>query len=139
MILIAVGDEELALAIGRLIAGEKGYALPTETDTELRRRLHEAQPDGVILDVTIGGQRWSAMASIPRIAAVRSSPAIVLVTPRPSRAVDRAAAAWGCYDVVTRASRDDSTARVVAAKIHEAIEWRRDRLFVGVPDGEVLH
>jgi len=139
MVLIAVGDEVLAIEIGRLLPGDKTYARSSETASALRRQIHEAQPAIVVLDVTMGGQRWSAMATLGKILAVRSAPALVLITPWSSRKVDRVAAAAGCYDVVPRSLKDATTARMVAAKIHEARQWREEQLSSGAHVDGVLH
>src|SRR4051812_8315932 len=100
MVLVATRDEQLAEQIGESINGPRAYVTRVSSPTELRHKIHSSQPSVVFLDVRLGGSTWRAVEAVAGLASVRSRPAVVLLAPWASDAVDAEAARLGCYDVL---------------------------------------
>lgn len=101
MVLIATTDPQLAKRLGEAIADEKRYLLKSTTPEALRHEVYSTQPEVLILDATFGGNAFRALESVPNIIRQTTSmPAVILLTPWASTAVEREAAKSCCYDVV---------------------------------------
>lgn len=101
MVLIATLDTDLAETLMRAIDGRKAI-LATEIDaTELRHKVHQTQPEVVLLDVRFGGNRYRVIEQAPGIMLARSGPAVVLLLPWDSDAVIDEAARQGCFDAIS--------------------------------------
>jgi ActR/RegA family two-component response regulator len=125
VIMICTADAEFAQTLHRAVEGTKCYCLRAETPTGLRQAIHEQQPAVVILDVTMGGQRFRAIDCLWRIETVRSRPHIILVTPWESKAVEDEAARFGCYEVLS--ADGEAFLGDVAETVKDALWDRRGR------------
>lgn len=100
MTVIATADVHLARKLGEAITGRKSYILSASDEKELRHLVHSSQPEVLVLDVRLGGNRYRAMAEVPRLMLTRSHPAVILLIPWRSTAVREEAGRMGCYEVV---------------------------------------
>lgn len=102
MVVIATCDVGLARKIGGAIESDKTYILKAENAVEFRHRLHSWQPEVVILDVRLGGNRFEALQELPAICEdVRSHPAVIVLLPWYSSIAKGAAAELGAFEVLS--------------------------------------
>lgn len=101
MVFIATQDEELAQRLVTAIEGRKAVYLSVVDETELRHKIHQTQPEVVVLDVRFGGQRYRVIEQAPAIMLCNSGPAVILILPwNEDRVIDEAAV-QGCFDAIS--------------------------------------
>lgn len=131
MKLLVVALVDLAERLSRLLEGAS-YILSVVDDRDLRHRIHEHQPQIVVLDWRMGGSAWRAVDQVAALSELtESQPYIIVVLPHASTVIDRENAKRGCYDVVTesgpRFERDITEAVSTAARArqHRKVSRRR--------------
>ena len=128
MVLIATRDQELAQRLVLAIDGTKAVLSTALEPIELRHRVHQTQPEAVVLDVRYGGNRYRVIEQAPGIMAANSGPAVILLLPWDSDAVIDEAARQGCFDAISLShpAFDAEVARSVleakAARLAGALE-----------------
>jgi hypothetical protein len=105
MVVIVSCDDELIWRICEVLTGERGLIREVfegdDGPKQLRREIYCYQPKVVLMDVRFGGQHFRAIEAIPKLLLnCESQPEVVLLSPRPSKALRRVADDMGCYDVV---------------------------------------
>lgn len=117
---LIVAVPELAKRLSRLLVGDVRYVVAVADEKELRHRVHEHQPDVVLLGWAIGGNRWRAIDEVTAIVErTATHPYVIAILPQTSPAIEREAAKKGCYDVVS-VDAEDFDRQVV-----EAVETAR--------------
>lgn len=98
---------DLAQRLSQLIEGSVSYVVQVESPADLRHKVHEHQPDIVILDWRMGGSRWRAIDEVTAIGSRTSThPYVILMLPNTSTTIEREDARLGCYDVVSVSDED---------------------------------
>lgn len=133
---LVVALPDFAKRLSRLLIGRVNYVVSVVDGTELRHRVHEHQPDIVILDWRMGGNAWRAIDEVPALVErTESQPYVIVLVPRTSRVIDREAAKKGCYDVVSVSDADFDRQVVeaveTAARARSARRPRRRRVSRG--------
>jgi DNA-binding NtrC family response regulator len=107
------------------------YVVTVTDGTELRHRVHEHQPDIVLLDSRVGGNGWRAIDEVPALVErTATHPYVIAMLPKTSSKIEREAARRECYDVVNAsASRflRDLVEAVSSAKQARASRQRERR------------
>lgn len=121
MILIATAKPQIAIQLNEMIRSDKHFIVGMKDHEDLRHQIHRCQPEVVLLDVQLGGNHFRAVESVPQIVMhTRSAPAVVLMIPRPSKEVEREAARWGCFDVVSLVPNLVSSCRNLCRAVESA-------------------
>lgn len=126
--LLVIALPDCALRLSKVLT-RAHYVVAVRDASELLLRVHEHQPDVVVLDWRMGGSAWRAVDEVPAIISEMTTPHVILVLPWLSAEVDREAAQMGCYDAVSLTSSvwAQETAECVAAA---AADRRRHPLVV---------
>lgn len=99
--LLVVALSDCALRLSEVLVGAS-YLVKAQDPKELRHKIHQHQPDVVVLDWRIGGSSWRASDEVPAIISrTTTHPHVILVLPMTSEAVKATALTAGCYDVVS--------------------------------------
>lgn len=128
MVVIATLQPELAERLTAAIEGRKAILVAPYDETELRHKVHQMQPEVVVLDVRYGGNLYRVIDQAPGIMACKSGPAVILLLPWNSDAVVDEAARQGCFDAISlfHPSFDAEVSRSVldakAARLSGALE-----------------
>ena len=128
MVAICTQDPGLAQRLVAAIEGRKAALVLQLDEKELRHKVHQMQPEVVLLDVRFGGNRYRAIELAPGIMMTRSGPAVILLLPWDSNEVIDEAARQGCFDAISLShpSFDSEVARSVldakAARLSGALE-----------------
>lgn len=126
MSVLVVALVDLAQQLSQLIEGSVSYVVRVGSPADLRHRVHEHQPDIVVLDWRMGGNRWRAIDEVTAITErTASHPYVIVMLPHTSTAIEREDARLGCYDVVS-VSDEDFDRQVVDA-VETAAKARRAR------------
>lgn len=139
MILIATGDAALAKKIGGVLEGRKSYVITVRDDIEFRHKIYSNQPEIIIADVRLGGNRFEVMQELPRALAnpsLKSHPAVILILPWASATAREAAAALGAFEVFSLDRR--SWIRELPQAVSDALDARADGLLEPLKS-ELLH
>jgi DNA-binding NarL/FixJ family response regulator len=128
MVVIATRDLELAQRLNTAIEGRKALLTQALEPIELRHRVHQVQPEVVVLDVRFGGNLYRVIEQTPGIMLANSGPAVILLLPWQSDEVVDEAARQGCFDAISLShpSFDAEVSRSVldakAARLSGALE-----------------
>lgn len=102
MRVLVVALPDLSLRLSKYVVGSVGFVTSTKDGKQLRHRVHEHQPDVVLLDYRMGGSGWRAIDEVPALVErTASRPDVIVLLPWKDTDVDRSAAKLGCYDVVS--------------------------------------
>jgi hypothetical protein len=82
------------------IIGEAVSLKAARTATELRRQLHQIQPKVFLLDERIGGSRFKAISTVPRVHRVRSRPRVIALLQSITEKKEQLALMAGCFDAI---------------------------------------
>lgn len=99
--LLVMALPDCALRLSKVLT-EASYVVHVEDAKDLRHRIHQHQPDVVVLDWRMGGSGWRAIDEVPAIVSrTATHPHVIVVTPWASDSVDAQAEKLGCYEVVS--------------------------------------
>lgn len=70
-------------------------------ETELRHKVHQTQPEVVVLDVRFGGNRYRVIEQAPAIMLCDSGPAVIMLLPWNDDRVIEEAGVQGCFDAIS--------------------------------------
>lgn len=99
--LLVVALSDCALRLSKTLQGAS-YVVAVRDGTELRHRVHQHQPDVLVLDWRMGGSWWRASDEVPAIVSrTATRPHVILVLPMISDGIEALAMEMGCYDVVS--------------------------------------
>lgn len=97
---LVIAWPDLALRVCKVVEGAR-YITHVTDGIDLRHRVHEHQPDVIVLDWRMGGSLWRAIDEVPAIVSRTSThPYVIAVLPSTSGVIERQAGRGECYDVV---------------------------------------
>ncbi len=99
--LLICADASLSLRLGRLVEGQKVYAL---TVADALRVATLQQPAIILLDVRLGGSGQRAVEVVPALLAASPASAVLVITRAPTEDEIDEADALGAYDCIDRLS-----------------------------------
>lgn len=106
MEILCVALPDLALIVSRLVVGAR-YVVKVKDGKDLRHQIHEHQPDVVLLDWRIGGNKWRSIDEVPAIVErTTSHPAVIVLLPHTTLSVEQEAAERDCYDAISVTDED---------------------------------
>lgn len=101
MVFIATTDPDLGRRLLEAIEGRKVVFVQEVDATELRHKIHQTQPEVVVLDVRFGGNRYRVIDEAPAIMLCNSGPAVILLSPWDDDRVIDHAGTNECFDVIS--------------------------------------
>lgn len=131
VIVVITRDLQLAQRLGDVIDGRKGYIVTPQSQKELRHRLHQVQPEVIVLDVTFGGNDYRVLDEVLAFNAIRSGPAVIALLPWTSATAKRQASCVGCFEVLVTSRR--LFERKVALAVRDALQARAAGALADIP------